>query len=424
MRRKLLIALAALVTVAALGYGAWAWWHSMTFVSTDDAYVEGAISSVSAKVSGYVIELLVDDNKAVKKGDLLVKIDPRDYQAKVEQARAAMAMAESRVRAAGERVRVSREVAAGQRAGAEASKIGAESARRSAVETVESNRAVVEAKRAAVGAARAELDRSRTMSDKAQQELARLATLVKQGLVAQRDYDQVFSDSKTAEAADRVAAERVQQAQRELAVAEADLRLREAGFEPQGIGLGMAQARAADARARHIQAEAMTQEVRVREAEREVAAAELKEAQANLALADLQLSYTEIRAALDGVVSKRSVEVGHVVQPGQPLMALVPLHQVWVVANFKETQLEKLRPGMKAEITVDSYSGKRYVGAIESISAGTGSRFSLLPPENATGNWVKVVQRVPVKIMLDGTAHGNPHTLRAGMSAVVTIRVR
>jgi membrane fusion protein (multidrug efflux system) len=424
LRRILLIGLAALVTVAALGYGAWAWWHAVTYVTTDDAYVEGAISTVSAKIAGHVTELLVDDNKSVKKGDLLVKLDGRDYEAKVAQARAAVAMAESRLRAAGERIRVSREVAAGQRAQAEASRLGAESAGRSARETVTSNRAIVEARRSAVNAARAELDRSKTMSDKARQEVQRLETLVKQGLVAQRDYDQALSDFKTAEAADRVAAERIEQARRDLAVAEADLRLRESGFEPQGIGLGMAAARAADAKARTIQAEAMTQEVRVREAEREIASAELKEAQANLALAELQLGYTEIRAAVDGVVSKRTVEIGHVVQVGQPLMAIVPLHQAWVVANFKETQLERVRPGMKAEITVDTYPGKRYVAIVDSISAGTGSRFSLLPPENATGNWVKVVQRVPVKLVLGEGAHGNPHTLRAGMSAVVTIRVR
>jgi membrane fusion protein (multidrug efflux system) len=420
----ILIGLAVLVTAAALGYGGWAWWYAVTYVTTDDAYVDGAISTVAAKVAGHVGELFVDDNQAVKKGDLLLRIDARDYQARVEQARAAVAMAESRVRAAGERIRVTREMASGQRAQAEASRLSAESARKSAVETVTSFRATVEARRSAVNAARAEYDRSRSVSDKARQELQRLATLVKQGLVAQRDYDQALSDLKTAEASDRVAAERIEGAQRDLAVAEADTRLREAGYEPQGIGLGMAAARAADAKARHITADAMTQEVRVREAERELAAAELKEAQANLSLAELQLTYTEVRAALDGVVSKRTVEIGQVVQVGQPLMAIVPLHQVWVVANFKETQLERVRPGMKADVTVDTYSGKKYVGVVESISAGTGSRFSLLPPENATGNWVKVVQRVPVKVQLEGVAHGNPHTLRAGMSANVVIRVR
>jgi membrane fusion protein (multidrug efflux system) len=146
--------------------------------------------------------------------------------------------------------------------------------------------------------------------------------------------------------------------------------------------------------------------------------------QADLAYAELQLEHTEVRSALDGVVSKRSVELGQVVQMGQPLLAIVPLQDVWVVANFKETQLKRIRPGMKAVVEVDGYPDKAYAGVIDSMSAGTGARFSLLPPENATGNWVKVVQRVPVRIHLDGKVVGNPHTLRAGMSVVVTIRVR
>jgi membrane fusion protein (multidrug efflux system) len=424
VKRPLLIALAALVVVAALGYGAYAWYHAVTFVATDDAYVEGTISPVSAKVSGHVVELLVDDNRAVKKGDLLLRIDPRDFQARLEQARATVAMAESRVRAATERVRVSREVAAGQRAQAEASTISAESARRSAVETVESNRAVVSARRAAVGAARAELDRARAVEQRWRQELERFSKLVAQGLVAQRDHDQAVADARTGEAAVRAAQERVHQAERDLLAAEADMRLRESGYEPQGIGLGMAAARAADARARHIQAEAMQQEVRVREAERELAIAEAKQARANLDLAELQLGYTEVRAPSDGVVSKRGVEIGQVVQPGQPLMAIVPLHEVWVVANFKETQLARVRPGMRAEVSIDTFSDRTFTGVVDSISAGTGARFSLLPPENATGNWVKVVQRIPVKIRLQNHQPSNPHTLRAGMSCLVTIRVR
>ena len=161
----------------------------------------------------------------------------------------------------------------------------------------------------------------------------------------------------------------------------------------------------------------------IKDAEASRAEARLREMQADLAFADLQLEHTEVRAPLDGVVSKRSVELGQVVQMGQPLLAIVPLQDVWVVANFKETQLGRLRTGMKAAVEVDGYPDKSYTGTLDSMSAGTGARFSLLPPENATGNWVKVVQRVPVRIHLDGKMT-NPHTLRAGMSVVVTIRVR
>ena len=424
MRRRLLVGLALLVSLAAIGYGGFAWYEAVTYVSTDDAYVEGTVATVSAKVSGHVAELPVDDNMPVKKGDLLVRIDPRDHQAKRDQTRAAVGIAESRLRAATERIAVSREIATSQAALAEASALSAESAGRAARETVESNKAVVAARRAALGAAKAELERAEAGQERARQDLDRLSRLVKQELVSQRDYDQAVTDTKGAEAAVRAARERITQAERDLASAEADVKVKEAGFEPMGIGVGMANAHLIEARAKRIQAEAMQQEVRVREAERELAAAELKEAQANLALAELQLGYTEVRAPVDGLVSKRTVELGHIVQMGQPLMALVLLHDVWVIANYKETQLARIRPGMKANITVDSFSGRTSTGIVHSISAGTGSRFSLLPPENATGNWVKVVQRVPVKILLQDHAYENPHTLRAGMSAVVTIRVR
>ncbi len=413
-----------LVAVAALAYGGYAWYQAVTYVETDDAYVDGTVATVSAKVSGYVAELLVDDNTQVKKGDLLLRIDPRDYSAKRDQARAAVAIGESRFRAARERVGLSREMATSQVAQAHASSLSAASARRSAVDSIVSNQAVVAARQAALGAAQADLERAEAGQERARQDLDRIARLIKQELIAQRDYDQAVTDVKSAEAAVRAAAQRVTQAERDLASAEADVKVKEAGFEPMGIGLGMADARIVDAKAKRMEAEAKHQEVRVREAERELAAAELKEAQANLAFVELQLEYTEVRSPADGVVSKRTVELGHVVQMGQPLMAIVLLHDVWITANFKETQLGRIRPGMKAEIAVDTFSDRKYTGVVESISAGTGSRFSLLPPENATGNWVKVVQRVPVKLRLVGNAYGNPHTLRTGMSVVVTIRVQ
>jgi membrane fusion protein (multidrug efflux system) len=216
----------------------------------------------------------------------------------------------------------------------------------------------------------------------------------------------------------------VVQAQRDLSGAESDLKIRDTGYEPQQIGVVMAEARVANARASRINAEAAQGEVRVREAERELAAAQLKEAQADLAVAELNLEHTRVVAPVDGVVAKRTVEMGQIVQMSQPLLAVVPLHEVWVVANFKETQLAGVKPGMPASIVVDGVPGTTYHGIVDSIAAGTGARFSLLPPENATGNWVKVVQRVPVKIRLDSREVSNPHTLRAGMSSYVSIRIK
>jgi membrane fusion protein, multidrug efflux system len=422
-RRPLLIA-GAVVLLAGLAWGVSAWFHYRSHVSTDDAYVEGTIATVSAKVSGHIVELRVDDNRPVKKGDLLLRIDDRDYRARLEQAKAAVGIAESRLRAAAARVAMTREQASGQMAQAQASSQAADSAVRAARDAMDSSRATVASRRANLGAAEAERERARAAWDRARQELDRVSQLVKQDLVAKRDFDQAVTDERVAEAAVRGAEQRVVQAQRDLAGAEADLKIRDTGYEPQQIGLEMAAARAANARASRINAEAVQQEVRVREAERELAAAQLQETHADLAVAELNLEHAAVRAPADGLVAKRTVEIGQIVQSGQPLLAIVPLHEVWIQANFKETQLAGVKPGMPATIAVDGVPGKTYQGVVDSIAAGTGARFSLLPPENATGNWVKVVQRVPVKILLDAKEVGNPHTLRAGMSAHVTIKVK
>jgi membrane fusion protein (multidrug efflux system) len=240
---------------------------------------------------------------------------------------------------------------------------------------------------------------------------------LKSDLVARREYDQAESAFETAGATVEALQRRMAQAEREVQQAEAELGNRAHSVDQAGQ-------RVAESRAALALAESQIHQVSIKDAEASRAEARLREAQADLAVAELQLEYTEVRAATDGVVSKRSVELGQVVQMGQPLLAIVPLHDVWVVANFKETQLARLKPGMKAHVEVDGYPDKIYVGTLDSMSAGTGARFSLLPPENATGNWVKVVQRIPVRIHLDAEKVGNPHTLRAGMSVVVTIRVR
>ena len=424
MPRRPLIIVGAIVLLAGLAWGVSAWWHYRSHVSTDDAYVEGDIATVSAKAAGHIVELLAEDNRPVKKGDLLLRIDDRDYKAKLDQARAAVGIAESRLRAAEARVVMTRSAASGQMQQAQAQSMSADSARLAARDAMESSRSVVASRRASLGAAQAERERAKAAWDRAKQELERASLLIKQELVAKREHDQALTDERAADAAVRAAEQRVIQAQRDLSSSEADLKIRDTGYEPQQIGVAMAEARAANARANRINAEAAQQEVRVREAERELAAAQLKEAQADLAVADLNLEHTQVRAPIDGIVAKRTVEVGQIVQMGQPLLAVVPLHEVWVQANFKETQLGGVRPGLPATVTVDAIPGRTYHGQVDSISAGTGARFSLLPPENATGNWVKVVQRVPVKIVLDAREVGNPHTLRAGMSAHVTIKVK
>ena len=417
MGRRVVIGLGVIVALAAVGWGAWAWHRSTIEVSTDDAYVEGMISPVSAKVSGHVVEMLVADNEAVRAGQILLKVDPRDYEAKRDQARAAVGVAEASVRAARAEVPLTRDTTRSQvdevRAALEGSRVGV----RASESAVDEARARVESRRAAAAAVKAELAAAQSAQRKAARDLERMQVLMKNDYVSRREHDDAVAALETAEANAEAAERRLVQTEKEVQQFQAELASRTLGIE-------QSRQRVAEVRGTLAKAEGQQAQVSVKTAEVARAEAVLRAAQADLATAELNVEHSIVRAPTDGVVSKRGVELGQVVQPGQPLLALVPLQDVWVIANFKETQLTRIRPGQRAEVKVDSFPGNVFVGTVNSISAGTGSRFSLLPPENATGNWVKVVQRVPVKIQLDGKTAGNPQPLRAGMSAVVTVRLR
>jgi membrane fusion protein (multidrug efflux system) len=415
--RRVVLALAAVVAVVAVVWGGVVWWQGRTRITTDDAYVEGTIAPVSAKVSGHVVELLVRDNQAVKRDDLLLRVDPRDHQAKVDQARAAVAVAEANIKAARSELPLARDTTRAQGDEARAALQGAQVGVRSSEANVDESRARLQARRAAVGAARAEVAGAESTARRTALEIERMRRLMKDDFVSRREHDE-------AQAAYENTAAMVDVARRRLAQAEGEVQQAEAELAARIHAVDVARQKVVEGRGTVARAEGQQHQVGVKSAEVTRAEAALKQAQADLALAELQLAYTQVRAPADGVVSRRTVEVGQVVQSGQPLLAIVPLHEVWVLANFKETQLGRVRPGMRAEVEIDGFPGKIFSGVVESISAGTGSRFSLLPPENATGNWVKVVQRVPVKIMLDAHEVGNPQPLRAGMSAVVTIRLR
>ena len=414
--RRLLLVLGGVVLIVGAAYAGYRWYESRGWVSTDDAYVDGTITTISAKVPGHVVELFVQDNQAVKKGDLLLRIDPRDYRVRRNQAGSAVATAEASLRAARSEVPLARDDTSAQIDQARAALESAAVAVRSAEAAVEEARARLEARRAATDAMRAEVVGAESASRQAGRERERMDRLVKGGFVAQRDFDIADSGMETAAATLDATRRRLLQAEREIQQAEAELRTKL-------IGVEQAQQRVAEARAALARSESGRHQVAIKDAESSRAEARLEEAQGDLAQADLQLQYTEVRAPSDGIVSKRTVELGQIVQTGQPLLALVPLHEVWVVANFKETQLARVHPGQRAEITVDGLPGKKFVGTVNSISAGTGARFSLLPPENATGNWVKVVQRIPVKILLDEREMGNPQPLRAGMSVNASIDI-
>jgi membrane fusion protein (multidrug efflux system) len=417
MRRRLLIGLGAIVVLAGLAWGGYAWVHAQSHVSTDDAYVESAIAPLAAKVSGHVSALNVVDNQPVKTGELLLRIDPRDYEAKRDQARAAVEVAVATYKAVTSETQLARETT---QAGGEEARAALEAARlaeKTAEAGVDEVRARMESRRAALAAITAEVVGSRSTATQAGREKDRFRRLVESGYVAQRDYEQADAADASAGAALEAMQRRVTQAERELQQAEAELAGRV-------LAVAQSRQRVLELRATLARAESQRHQVTVKEAEIGRAAASLTQAKADLAFAELQLGYTDVRSPVDGLISRKAVELGQMVQVGQPLLAIVPLRDVWVLANFKETQLARVRAGMPAFVEIDTFPGKTFHGFVDSISAGTGARFSLLPPENATGNWVKVVQRVPVKIILDPKEFGNPHTLRAGMSAVVTVRTK
>jgi membrane fusion protein, multidrug efflux system len=394
--RKLAIFLVIFVIAAA---GLILWLRSLNHVSTDDAQVDGHIAPVSAKISGNVVEVLVDDNQAVKKGQVLVRIDPRDYQVRVDQAQAAVVVAMSQAHGASVGVPLVRETTQSGTSSAEAQLIGVQADYEKArVDYERSSNADISYARANVAAAQASYDR-------AQADLNRMKPLVDKAEISRQQFDSYV-------AAERVGESQLQAAKDKLTSAIQDAETKKAMMQA-------AQAHITQARAGVKEAKANQQQVNVRAADAQSATANVGVARSNLAAAQLNLSYTTITAPMDGVVTKKGVEVGQIVQPGQSLLMIVPLNDIWLTANFKETQLRDVHPGQKAEVKVD-LTGKTYPGHVDSISGATGTRMSLLPPENATGNYVKVVQRIPVKVVLEPIPGGN-NILGPGMNASVTI---
>ncbi len=393
-------ALLILLMAVAAGYALYA--HFQDRVSSDDANVDGHISAIAPKIAGNVAEVLVMDNQPVKAGQVLVRIDPRDFQARVDLAKAAVMQAESQLRSAQVVVPWTNETTQSGASAASAQLADAQA---------EQDRARISYEQASVSdLAYAEANvRSRQANhERAQADLARMKPLADKAEISRLQFDSYV-------AAARVAESDLQASQEKLASARKEAAIRKASAEA-------AQSRVGQAKAQVETSVANRRQVAIRTADAGGASAAVAAARANLEAAELQLSYTAIVAPIDGVVTRKSVEVGQIVSPGQGLMTVIPLHDVWVTANFKETQLARVRPGQRAEIRVDMY-GKSVKGRVDSIAGATGSKLSMLPPENATGNFVKVVQRIPVKILVD-----NPQDsgliLRPGMNVDVTIFTR
>jgi len=397
-RTRLVVALVVVLLIAVGVYAAYM--HFRDRVSSDDANVDGHISAIAPKISGNVIEVAVLDNQTVKAGEALVRIDPRDYQAAVDIAKAALLQAEGQLRAA--RVTVPWISDTTQSGNTVASAQLADSQ----TEVERARIAYDQANSSDLAYAQANVASKQANNDRAQADLARMKPLVDKAEISQQQYDSYVAAARMADSDLRAAQEKLASAQKDAAIRKA--------------ALDSALSRVNTAKAQVETTVANRKQVDVRTADAGTAAAAVEAARARLEAAELTLSYTTITAPIDGTVTRKSVEVGQNVQPGQGLMTLIPLQDTWVTANFKETQLADVKPGQKAEIHVDMY-GKSVIGHVDSIAGATGSRMSLLPPENATGNFVKVVQRIPVKILVDQT---DGLVLRPGMNVDVTIFTR
>ena len=385
MSHRTRLLLVVLAILAGIG-GFFLWRHLSRYESTDDAEIDAHIHPISARVSGYVIDIPVNDNQYVTKGTVLVRIDPRDYQVAVDQAKAELAAAKAKADAAGINVPIS--------------SINTSSTLSEADADVLNAREGIAVAREQAKAADDNLKQAEANNIKAQSDLQRYAQLVAKQEVSRQQYDQAVAAASAgaaavagAKASAAAAKQQVAQAQSKLAQVEANQKSALTG--PRQVASLRSQAQSA--------------------------AADAEQKQAQLEQAELNLQYTTIVAPVDGVVY-RTVEVGENVQPGQQLISVVPVDEVYVTADFKETQLKHIRVGQRAVIHVDAF-GRDYTGHVESIAGASGASFSLLPPENATGNYVKVVQRLPVKIVLD-PGQNNDHLLRVGMSVEPKVYVK
>ncbi len=377
----------SIAAVVLLIVGVFVYRYMSSYESTDDAEVDGHVNSVSARISGHVIKLNVQDNQYVQAGAVLVEIDPADYQVAYERAKADFDDAKAAAVAAGVSVPITSVNTTSQVSASEAD--------------VNSARAGIRVAQQQFQAAKAKLQEAEANNVKAQNDLVRYKQLVDKQEISEQQYDQATAAAQASAAGVEAARASADAAQQQVTQAQGALTQSEANFS------------AASTAPRQMQV------IRARAAS---ALAEAQRKKADLDQAELNLQYTKIVAPVNGYVSDRTVEVGQNVSPGQELMKVINLDDVWITANFKETQLREMKPGQRVTIEVDA-NGKEYNGKVDSIAGASGARFSLLPPENATGNYVKVVQRIPVKIVLDPGSTSD-HVLRPGMSVDPKVWIR
>jgi membrane fusion protein, multidrug efflux system len=384
-RRGIIIAVVVILVLVGLGF----WWHSTYYEDTDDAQINGHLIQISSRIAGQVIHVDVDENQVVKKGDPIAELDPRDYQVAVENAQAALESAKAAAAAANVNVPITT--------------INTGSTLSSAGADVSAATASISQAQSQVAAAHAQVVQAEANALKAQQDLDRYKPLVEKDVISKQQYDAAVAAANAAKAAVESAHANERAAQDAVRVANE---------------------KASAAQAQYKNAQSGPQQVAAQSARAKQALAQVAVAQAQLDQANLNLSYTKIVAPQAGIITRKSVEINQNVSTGQNLMTLVSLEDLWVTANFKETQLKHMSPKQAVDIDVDA-TGKTYHGHITQIGGATGSVLSLFPPENATGNYVKVVQRLPVRIDFDNLDKEDPnHALRPGLSVEPKVRVK
>jgi membrane fusion protein, multidrug efflux system len=379
-----------------------AWYVYSGRVTTDDAQVDCHITAVAPQVPGYVVKLFINDNTPVEAGDVLLQIDPRPYEAEVEQAKASLDVAEAQANSAKLQIGLIRETTTNSTSGATAQKDS------DAADYASSQAQLEQSATANLQLAQANVAAKRATNERAQSDLSRYTPLLSTGDVSKFQFDAVDAAARVAKSELDAAEQQLSAAQQAVEIARANTR--------------SAQARLSRSQSQFLETKARERQVPITEAVFKSALASVERARAALQQAELNLAYTRITAPITGQVTQRSVDLGQYVSPGQLLFTIVPLDQVYVTANFKETQLAKVVPGQRVRFRVDTYR-EDFEGVVDSIAGATGSRQALLPPQNATGNFIKVVQRIPVKILVKPSS--NPHlVLRPGMNVEATIYFR
>lgn len=428
-RRPAFLIVAGLLLIVASILGVRYWLYARSHETTDDAFVDGRIVQLSPKISGYVKKVYVADNQQVKEGDLIAELDARDYETRLAQAQAALQAGLAQQRQAQTGVALTRATAHAnvQQASAvvQQARTSVQTARAAATaERARINQATagVLTVQANVEQARAQVSAAQAEATRANNDVQRYQTLFERDEISRQRLDQATAAAQTANAQLEAAQHRVAAAEAQVREARSAEAAAAENARRAQTQIGGAQAGVNEALGRLSQASTGPQQIAASQSQVETAGANIEQLRAAVEQAELELSYTKIYAPETGRVTRKAVEEGVLVQPGQPLMALVT-GEVWVTANFKENQIGKLRPGEAVEIKVDAYPDKIFKAHVDSLQAGTGARFSVLPAENATGNYVKVVQRVPVKIVFDEQPDAQ-HMVAPGMSVEPEVQVR